>query len=211
MKIYDERQFIGLKNIDNALKMNRRVTTLVIISLPITVLIFVVALFTLHLNSKDTLYVLTQDGINEIKKSRVRENRELEAKKHIVLFYERALDLDPSREAINKSIEELFHLGGDDLKKYIEYYKESGFYNTLIGNNIMCRHELNEENIRVNTDDYPFEVTAYGKQILIRKTNRVEKSYVIKCKLYNTKDRTSKNPHAFWISDLMILENKNIE
>jgi len=211
MKIYDEKQFTGLDNLDNANKMNKKVTLAAIIVLPIIVLISAVLILVINNRANNTLYVLTQDNVLVTKRANVRENREVEAVLHIAMFYEKFLNLDPNQESIKASLEETYHLGGDGIKDLADYYKESGFYNGLIRDNIMMRHEINLEDIHIDLSTHPYKVEAKGKQILIRKTNRVERRYNITCLLYNIKDRTTLNPHAFWISDLRVYDNTVIQ
>jgi conjugative transposon TraK protein len=211
MKIYDEKQFTGLRNLDKAYKMNKSITLAAVISVPILLIVFAVALFKIHKNSLNTLYVLTEDGVSIVERTTVEENRELEAKKHIVRFYKYFLDIDPTEGSIKKSLDGCYHLGGDIIKDMATLYKESGFYNDIIRDNITMRCIINEEDISVDVSTYPYQVLAKGKQFLIRKSNVTAKTFNIKCTLRNLKNRTSQNPHALWIEEIMIMENNPTE
>ncbi len=208
MKLYDKKQFTGIENIDKVHKMNKKVTITAILIVPLVVLIALIAMVKIYMTSTNSIYTLTQDGVSVFKRTRVQENREVEAKRHIHLFYNRFVDQDPNAESIEKSLESAYHLGGDVIKDLAEFYYESGWFNKIIRENLIIRHELKSEDITVDMSTYPYKVIAKGTQVLKRYTNEQKRTFYIKCTIYDLKERTDENPHGMWIEDLLVTDNK---
>ena len=65
------------------------------------------------------------------------------------------------------------------------------------------------DSIRCDFDRYPYEVTTYARQRILRESTVTERSLVTTCRLVNT-SRSDNNPQGFLIEDLRILENKDL-
>ncbi len=209
MQVYDESAFSSLKNMDNVVKTNKLITIACIVVVPIVVIAFLVVLINTVNKSNDTIYVLRSEGVDEVRKTTVRENRGVECEMHLRKFYELMNDLDPDRQAIEKKLSEAMALGGKDIKRFIDVYKESGFYNQLIQENIFMRGEV--DSIRVFTDTYPYKAIVYGRQVFKRYSNQSERSLNFSCTLSNTRERTKYNPHALFINRLVVLDNTELK
>ena len=209
MQVYDESAFSSLKNMDNVVKTNKLITIACIVIVPVVVIAFLIVLMNNVNKSNDTIYVLRSEGVDEVRKTSVRENRGLECEMHLRKFYELMNDLDPDRNAIEKKLNEALALGGKDIKRFIDVYKESGFYNQLIQENIFMRGEV--DSIRVFTDVYPYKAVVYGRQVFKRYSNQSERNFNFSCVLTNTRERTKYNPHALFIQKLVVLDNSELK
>ena len=92
----------------------------------------------------------------------------------------------------------------------MEYYKvlqEKGFFNRLIAGNISQMVKV--DSIRCDFDRYPYEVTTYARQRILRESTVTERSLVTTCRLVNT-SRSDNNPQGFMVEALNIVENKDI-
>lgn len=209
MEVIDEKAFTALDSIDNVVKINKRVTLISIIALPVVVIAFICGIMGITARAGETMYVLQSEGVDAMRKTTVRENRGVEAEMHLRAFYSRMFDLDPSASAINRSTAQAMELGGDDIRRLVELYNETGFYNQLIQENISMRGEV--DSVRVNTSSYPYRCEVWGKQTLRRYSNSTIRTFCFTCQLENTKERTIENPHAFFISKINVTENREIK
>ena len=56
---------------------------------------------------------------------------------------------------------------------------------------------------------YPYIVTTYARQSLVRSSNITERSLVTRCRLLNSV-RSDNNPHGFTMEQFTILENRDL-
>ena len=92
----------------------------------------------------------------------------------------------------------------------MSYYKvlqEKGFFNRLIAGNVSQMVKV--DSIRCDFDRYPYEVTTFARQRILRESTVTERSLVTTCRLVNV-SRSDNNPQGFLIEDLRILENKDL-
>lgn len=66
------------------------------------------------------------------------------------------------------------------------------------------------DSIRCDFDRYPYEVTTYARQRILRESTVTERSLVTACRLVNV-SRSDNNPQGFMIENLNILENKDLQ
>ena len=59
-------------------------------------------------------------------------------------------------------------------------------------------------------DSYPYQITTYARQMIIRASNVTERSLVTHSGLINS-TRSDNNPHGFTMERFEILENKDIK
>ena len=65
------------------------------------------------------------------------------------------------------------------------------------------------DSIRCNFDHYPYEVTTFARQRILRESTVTERSLVTTCRLVNV-SRSDNNPQGFMIEALNIVENKDL-
>jgi len=58
-------------------------------------------------------------------------------------------------------------------------------------------------------NSYPYVVTTYARQSLVRSSNITERSLVTRCRLLNSV-RSDNNPHGFIMESFEITENKDL-
>jgi len=95
-------------------------------------------------------------------------------------------------------------------KSALAYYKvlqEKGFFNRLIAGNVMQIAEV--DSIRCDFDRYPYEVTTFARQRIVRESTVTERSLVTTCRLVNTV-RSDNNPQGFMIERLNVIENRDL-
>lgn len=95
-------------------------------------------------------------------------------------------------------------------KSALSYYKvlqEKGFFNRLIAGNVSQMVKV--DSIRCNFDHYPYEVTTFARQRILRESTVTERSLVTTCRLVNV-SRSDNNPQGFMVEALNIVENKDI-
>ncbi len=211
MDNYSDQQFIGLRDLTKVNKLNRSITRIAIIVAGAIAISSMIFCYAIYKDSRESSFLLTKNGIHELRRTTVIENRDVEGKQHIIKMYDYFLNLDPNKQAIEKSIDKFLLLGGESLKSNYEVYKENRFYQKLISNNIIMRGHIEEKDIKINTSTYPYLVEANGFQEQIRNSNKVRKTFNIKCEIYNLVSRTDGNPHAMWIENLIITDNTTID
>ena len=94
-------------------------------------------------------------------------------------------------------------------KAPLSYYKvlrKKGF-NRLIAGNVSQMVKV--DSIRCDFDRYPYEVTTFARQRILRESTVTERSLVTTCRLVNV-SRSDNNPQGFMVEALNIVENKDI-
>ena len=92
----------------------------------------------------------------------------------------------------------------------LSYYKalsEKGFFNRLIAGGISQTVRI--DSIRCNFDSYPYQVTTYARQRIMRESTITERSLVTTCRLINAV-RSDNNPQGFLLENLNVIENKDL-
>ena len=87
-------------------------------------------------------------------------------------------------------------------KSALSYYKvlqEKGFFNRLIAGNVSQMVKV--DSIRCDFNRYPYEVTTYARQRILRESTVTERSLVTTCRLVNT-SRSDNNPQGFMVEAL---------
>ena len=65
------------------------------------------------------------------------------------------------------------------------------------------------DSIRCNFDSYPYQVTTYARQRIMRESTITERSLVTTCRLINAV-RSDNNPQGFLLENLNVIENKDL-
>lgn len=135
------------------------------------------------------------------------QNRPVEAREHVKRFHELFFTLSPDKSAIESNIQRAFFLSD---KKAFNYYKdlsEKGYYNRIISGNI--NQTILVDSVSCNFEVYPYLISTFSRQMIIRESNITERSLITHCKLLNSV-RSDNNPHGFTIEDFEVKENKDI-
>jgi len=135
------------------------------------------------------------------------QNRPVEAREHVKRFHELFFTLSPDKNAIESNIKRALFLCDKSAFGYYKDLQEKGYYNRIISGNI--NQTLQVDSIICNFDTYPYKVTTYARQFIIRESNITERSLITHCSLINSV-RSDNNPHGFTMENFEIMENKDL-
>jgi len=135
------------------------------------------------------------------------QNRPVEAREHVRRFHELFFTLSPDKSAIESNIQRALMLSDRSAFNYYKDLSEKGFYNRVISGNI--NQNLVVDSISCNFDVYPYRISTYARQMIIRESNITERSLITSCRLLNSV-RSDNNPHGFTIEAFEIRENKDL-
>lgn len=147
---------------------------------------------------KSLMLALSQD---------MEQNRPVEAREHVRRFHELFFTLSPDKSAIESNIQRALFLSDRTAFNYYKDLTEKGYYNRIISGNI--NQTILIDSVSCNFEVYPYAVSTYAKQMIIRESNITERSLVTRCRLLNSV-RSDNNPHGFTIEGFEIKENKDI-
>jgi conjugative transposon TraK protein len=147
-------------------------------------------------NGKSLMLALSQD---------LSQNRPVEVREHVRRFHELFFTLSPDKSAIESNIGRALLLSDKSAFNYYKDLSEKGFYNRVISGNI--NQTVQVDSIIADMNTYPYNVSTYARQMIIRESNITERSLVTCCKLLNSV-RSDNNPHGFTIEAFEIRENK---
>ena len=85
---------------------------------------------------------------------------------------------------------------------------EKGYYNRAISGNVNQRIEV--DSIRCNFEVYPYEVTTYARQFIVRPSNITERNLITTCTLQNSV-RSDNNPQGFLMEQFMVRQNQDLQ
>ena len=134
--------------------------------------------------------------------------RQVEAREHVRRFHELFFTIAPDKDAIEKNMERAFQLCDKSAFNYYKDLAEKGYYNRAISGNVNQRIEI--DSIRCDFDSYPYEVTTFARQFIIRQSNVTERSLVTSCSLQNSV-RSDNNPQGFLMEHFLVRENRDIQ
>lgn len=149
-------------------------------------------------NGKSLLLALSQD---------LSQNRPVEAREHVRRFHELFFSLSPDKAAIESNINRALLMADKSALTYYKVLMEKGFFNRLIAGNIS--QIVKVDSIKCDFERYPYEVTTYARQRIMRESNITECSLVTTCRLVNSV-RSDNNPQGFMLENLNIIENKDL-
>lgn len=136
------------------------------------------------------------------------QNRPVEAREHVRRFHELFFTLSPDKSAIESNIRRALVLSDKSAFNYYKDLSEKGFYNRIISGNI--NQTLQVDSVICNFEVYPYDVSTYARQLIIRESNITERSLVTHCRLLNSV-RSDNNPHGFTIEAFEIRENRDLQ
>lgn len=149
-------------------------------------------------NGKSLLLAFSQD---------LSQNRPVEAREHVRRFHELFFSLSPDKAAIESNINRALLMADKSALTYYKVLMEKGFFNRLIAGNIS--QIVKVDSIKCDFERYPYEVTTYARQRIMRESNITERSLVTTCRLVNSV-RSDNNPQGFMLENLNIIENKDL-
>ena len=150
-------------------------------------------------NGKSLILALSQDAA---------ANRPVEAREHVRRFHELFFTVAPDKDAIEKNMERAFLLCDKTAYDYYRDLAEKGYFNRIISGNINQRVEV--DSIRCDFDRYPYEVTTYARQFIVRPSNVTERNLITTCTLQNAV-RSDNNPQGFLMEHFLVRENRDIQ
>ena len=136
------------------------------------------------------------------------QNRPAEAREHVRRFHELFFSLSPEKSAIEHNLKRALLLADKSAYNYYVDFAEKGYYNRVIAGNI--NQVLQVDSVVCNFDRYPYEVSTYARQMIIRESNVTERSLRTSCRLLNA-SRSDDNPNGFTIEGFTILENRDLQ
>ncbi|KXH84918.1 conjugative transposon protein TraK [Chryseobacterium kwangjuense] len=135
-------------------------------------------------------------------------NRPVQAREHVRRFHELFFTLAPDKAAIESNMKRAFDLADKSAYDYYHDLAEKGYYNRIISGNVQQRIEV--DSVICNFDNYPYAVTTYAKQFIIRSSNLTRRSLVTSCTLLNSV-KSDNNPQGFQILKFGVISNKDEE
>ncbi|AFL77364.1 Bacteroides conjugative transposon TraK protein [Alistipes finegoldii DSM 17242] len=147
-------------------------------------------------NGRSLMVALSQD---------LAQNRPVEAREHVRRFHELFFTLSPDKAAIESNVGRALQMADKSALSYYKVLQEKGFFNRLIAGNVSQMVKV--DSIRCNFDRYPYEVTTFARQRILRESTVTERSLVTTCRLVNV-SRSDNNPQGFMVEALNIVETK---
>ena len=158
---------------------------------------------------REKIYVLDQGKSLMLALSQdASRNRPVEAREHVRRFHELFFTIAPDKDAIEKNMERAFLLCDKTAYDYYRDLVEKGYFNRIISGNINQRVEV--DSIRCDFDRYPYEVTTYARQFIVRPSNVTERNLITTCTLQNAV-RSDNNPQGFLMEHFLVRENRDIQ
>ena len=202
-------EFKSLKNIETSFRQIR-LFGIVFISLCAAVAVYsVFSAYRFAERQREKIYVL--DGGKSLMlalSQDLSQNRPAEAREHVRRFHELFFSLSPEKSAIEHNVKRALLLADKSAYNYYVDFAEKGYYNRIIAGNI--NQVLQVDSVICNFDRYPYEVSTYARQMIIRESNVPERSLRTSCRLLNA-SRSDDNPNGFTIEGFTILENRDLQ
>ena len=188
-------EFKSLKNIETSFRQIR-LFTLVFLGLCAVVAVFsVVKSYQFAQRQREKIYVLDQGKSLMLALSQdLSQNRPVEAREHV-------------RAAIESNINRALFLCDKSAYHYSQDLQEKGYYNRVVAGNI--NQQVQVDSVVCDFDTYPYRVTTYARQMIIRESNVTERSLVTRCNLINSV-RSDNNPQGFTMERFEIVENRDL-
>lgn len=158
---------------------------------------------------REKIYVLDQGKSLMLALSQdAARNRPVEAREHVRRFHELFFNISPDKDAIEQNMARAFALCDKSAFDYYKDLAEKGYYNRAISGNVNQRVEI--DSIQCNFSVYPYEVTTYAREFIVRQSNVTERSLVTSCTLQNAV-RSDNNPQGFLMEHFLVRENQDLQ
>lgn len=201
-------EFKSLRNIETSFRQIRLMAMVFVVMCTLITGYSVWSAYHFAQAQREKIYVLDQGKSLMLALSQdVQQNRPVEARDHIRRFHELFFTLSPDKNAIEQNVKRALYLSDKSAYQYYKDLMEQGYYKRVISNNISQIVEI--DSMACNFNTYPYKVTTYARQIIIRESLLSERSLVTNCILLGT-SRSDNNPHGFIIENFEVLENKEL-
>lgn len=201
-------EFKSLKNIETAFRQIR-LFGIVFLGLCCVVMIYSVwKAYSFAEAQRQKIYVLDDGKSLMLALSQdLSQNRPVEAREHVKRFHELFFTLAPDKNAIEGNIQRSLFLTDKSAFDHYKDLSEKGYYNRVISGNINQRIEV--DSVSCNFNVYPYDVTTYARQYIIREKNITERSLITTGRLQNSV-RSDNNPHGFILESFRVVENRDL-
>ncbi len=202
-------EFKSLKNLETSFRQIRLFGIIFLSLCAVVVVYSVYSSYTFAEKQREKIYVL--DGGKSLMlalSQDLAQNRPAEAREHVRRFHELFFTLSPEKSAIEHNVKRALLLADKSAYNYYTDFAEKGYYNRIIAGNI--NQVLQVDSVVCNFDRYPYQVSTYARQMIIRESNVTERSLITQCRLLNS-NRSDDNPNGFTIEGFIILENRDLQ
>ena len=202
-------EFKSLNNIETSFRQIRLYAFVFAIVCVAVSVYAVYASYSFAREQREKIYVLDQGKSLMLALSQdASRNRPVEAREHVRRFHELFFTIAPDKDAIEKNMERAFLLCDKSAFNYYKDLAEKGYYNRAISGNVNQRIEV--DSIHCNFNTYPYAVTTYAREFIVRQSNVTERSLVTTCTLQNSV-RSDNNPQGFLMENFLVKENRDIQ
>ena len=200
-------EFKSLKNLETSFRQIRLFGIIFLSLCAVVVVYSVYSSYAFAEKQREKIYVL--DGGKSLMlalSQDLAQNRPAEAREHVRRFHELFFTLSPEKSAIEHNVKRALLLADKSAYNYYTDFAEKGYYNRIIAGNQV----LQVDSVVCNFDRYPYQVSTYARQMIIRESNVTERSLITQCRLLNS-SRSDDNPNGFTIEGFIILENRDLQ
>ena len=201
-------EFKSLKNIESSFRQIRMIGLVFLLLCAVVTGYCIWSSYSFAEQQREKIYVLDNGKSLMLALSQdLSQNRPVEAKEHVKRFHELFFTLSPDKSAIESNIQRALFLCDKSAFRYYKDWSEKGYYNRIISANI--NQTMQVDSMVCDFDRYPYLVTTYARQMIIRASNVTERSLITSCGLINSV-RSDNNPHGFTMERFEIIENKDL-
>ena len=201
-------EFKSLKNIESSFRQIRLFSIVFLASCTLLTGFSVWKSYRFAEAQREKIYVLDEGKSLMLALSQdLEQNRPVEAREHVRRFHELFFSLAPDKSAIEGNIQRAMFLSDRSAYAHYRDLAEQGYYNRIISGNMSQR--IGIDSVKCDFNSYPYVVTTYARQSLVRSSNITERSLVTRCRLLNSV-RSDNNPHGFTMEQFNIVENRDL-
>ncbi|PWN62409.1 hypothetical protein C1631_022860 [Chryseobacterium phosphatilyticum] len=192
---------------DDSANRLRKIMLFVIVFCLLTVLLSVGSLFYFYSLATSNIYVMDKGGnIATAFKQDIEGQKEVEIDNNIRIIYNTFFTYNSGN--YKTQVEKGLNLMGEKGRLLFQTYKEAGWYNNVIQNNLDISSVI--DSVKINSHDKPYQFKAYGRQF-IRRFNIVEvRRLWTQGDMYDVPRVMQKNPHGLEAS-ITITDNRTIK
>lgn len=192
---------------DDSANRLRKIMLFVIVFCLLTVLLSVGSLFYFYSLATSNIYVMDKGGnIATAFKQDIEGQKEVEIDNNIRIIYNTFFTYNSGN--YKTQVEKGLNLMGEKGRLLFQTYKEAGWYNNVIQNNLDISSVI--DSVKINSHDKPYQFKAYGRQF-IRRFNIVEvRRLWTQGEMYDVPRVMQKNPHGLEAS-ITITDNRTIK
>jgi len=194
-----------IKNIEQKININRRVSIMTILFAMTIVIVGFVFSYKIIQDSKKSIYIIDNGVPILVKQTDELLNRPVEYKAQVELFHRLFFTLAPDDKYIKENVEKSLYLIDESGKKEYANLRENGFYNQVISSSSVITPRA--DSIKIDLANKKF--IYYGKQIVNRRSATVVRKLITEGSFDNV-IRSANNPHGVLLLNWRILNNSEI-